>query len=384
MHIVAAPNAFKGSLNAVKAAEVMKKGILAVLPHAHVSCVPVADGGDGLTEVMLHGMGGRSVEQQVMGPRMAAVSAPFCMVPSHNLAVVEMAKASGLALLPKPQQDPLKTTTYGTGELILAAMDHGVGRIIVGIGGSATCDGGIGMAAALGFRFIADSGLPVKPVGGALNAIVAIDRRKVDPRITGVSFAAACDVTNPLTGPEGAAHVYAPQKGAGPDQVAFLDAGLANLARVVQRDLGVDINDLPGAGAAGGLGGGLHAFLGAELRPGIDLVMDIVGLEDHLVEADLVLTAEGQIDGQTRFNKAPAGVARMAKVAGVPCIAICGRVGEGIESLYEIGIDAVFSISNGPQSLAESIQDAGDLLARQTEQVIRTFFAGRLGDPIDQ
>ena len=379
MHIVAAPNAFKGSLSAVKAAEVMKKGVLSVLPHAHVACVPVADGGDGLTEVMLHGMGGESVESQVMGPRMERVSAPFCMVSSQHLAVVEMAKASGLALLPKPQQDPLKTTTYGTGELILAAMDRGVRRIIVGIGGSATCDGGIGMAAALGFRFLDDSGLPVEPIGGALNAIVAIDRRKVDPRITGLSFAAACDVTNPLTGPEGAAYVYAPQKGAGPDQVAFLDAGLANLARVIQRDLGVDINDLPGAGAAGGLGGGLHAFLGAELRPGIDLVMDIVGLKDHLVDADLVLTAEGQIDGQTRFNKAPAGVAQTAKAAGVPCIAICGRIGEGFELLYEIGIDAVFSISSGPQSLAESMQDAGDLLARQTEQVIRTFFAGRSG-----
>jgi glycerate kinase len=233
MRIVAAPNAFKGSLNAVEAAEAIKKGILAAMPRARVICVPVADGGDGLTEVMIDGMGGKLIEKRVTGPRMEALSAPFCLVASQKLAVVEMARASGLALLPKSLQDPEQTTTYGTGELIRAAMDSGARRIIVGIGGSATCDGGIGMAAALGYRFLDKSGTPVEPVGGALHSIASIDRSGMDPRLQDLSLAAACDVTNPLTGPDGAAMVYGPQKGATPDQVTRLDAGLVNLDRVI-------------------------------------------------------------------------------------------------------------------------------------------------------
>ena len=212
MHIVAAPNAFKGSINAVEAAEAMKKGILAAVPRCHVTCVPVADGGDGLTEVMLHGMGGQRIDVRVAGPRMETVSAPFCLVPSRHLAVVEMARASGLALLPKIEHNPMITTTFGTGQLILAAMDRGAKRVIVGIGGSATCDGGIGMAAALGYRFLDSAGASVEPVGGALHEIMAIDRRNVDPRLEGLSVSAACDVTNPLTGPDGASFVYSPRK----------------------------------------------------------------------------------------------------------------------------------------------------------------------------
>ncbi|MBC2710408.1 MAG: glycerate kinase [Desulfosarcina sp.] len=379
MRIVVAPNAFKGSLSAMEAAEAMKKGILSAIPQCDVTCVPVADGGDGLTEVMLGGLGGKRIETTVSGPRMEPLSAPFCMVSSRKLAVVEMAKASGLALLSKDLHDPTRTTTYGTGEMIRAAMDSGATRIIVGIGGSATCDGGIGMASALGFRFLDKNGAAVEPVGGSLEAIASIDRENIDPRLDGVSLSVACDVTNPLIGENGAATVYSPQKGATPEQVTRLEAGLANLARVIQKDLGVAIADMPGAGAAGGLGGGLHAFVGAELKPGIDLVVDVVGLKDCIADADLVLTAEGRIDDQTRFNKAPAGVARTAKAAGVPCVAICGGVGEGIESLYDIGIDAVFSICSGPQSLAEAMQDASDLLARCTEQVVRAFLAGRSG-----
>jgi glycerate kinase len=306
------------------------------------------------------------------------------MVSARKLAVVEMAKASGLALLPEALHDPTRTTTYGTGELIRAAMDNGATRIIVGIGGSATCDGGIGMAAALGYRFLDQTGTPVEPVGASLAAIASIDRQNIDPRLDSVSVSVACDVTNPLIGDKGASAVYSPQKGATPEQVTRLDAGLANLARVVRKELGVAIADMPGAGAAGGLGGGLHAFAGAELKPGIDLVIDVVRLKEHIAGADLVLTAEGRMDGQTLFNKAPAGVARTAKAAGVPCIAICGGIGEGIESLYAIGIDAVFSICSGPQSLAEAMQDAAHLLARRTEQVVRTFLAGRLRRPTGQ
>jgi len=377
MHVVVAPNAFKGSLTAVEAAEAMKRGILHANPNCRVSCVPVADGGDGLVEVMLQGMGGQRIETMVTGPRFEKVSAPFCLVPDKRLAVVEMARASGLALLPEPERNPMETTTYGTGELILAAMEHGAVQIVVGIGGSATCDGGIGMAAALGYRFLDESGAALKPVGGRLTALAAIDKSGVDPRVAGVHVAAACDVTNPLTGPEGAARVFGPQKGASADQVARLDAGLANLARVIRQDMGIDMETLAGSGAAGGLGGGLHAFLGAELKSGIDLVLDVVGLEKVLAGADLVLTAEGQIDDQTRFDKAPAGVARMARAAGVPCIAICGAVGQPIHILHDIGIDAVFSICSGPLSLEKAMQQAPDLLARSAEQVVRAFVAGR-------
>jgi len=384
MHIVVAPNAFKGSLTAVRAAEAMQAGILAAAPQCRVTCVPVADGGDGLTEVMLEGMGGQPVAATVTGPRFETVTAPFCLVSADNLAVVEMARASGLALLPEAQHNPMETTTYGTGELILSAMEYGARRIIVGIGGSATCDGGIGMAAALGYRFLDAAGEPVRPVGGQLNAIAAIDRSGADQRIAGLAVAAACDVTNPLTGPEGAARVYAPQKGASSDQVDQLDDGLANLARIVRRDLGIDILDLPGSGAAGGLGGGLRAFLNAELKTGIELVLDVVGLEEKLAGADLVLTSEGQIDDQTRFNKAPAGVARVAKRAGVPCFAVCGAVGREIGVLHDIGIQAVFSICSGPQTLEEAVQDARGLLARSTEQVVRAFLAGRCGQSPDQ
>ena len=384
MHIVVAPNAFKGSLTAIQAAEAMQAGILAADPKCRITCVPVADGGDGLIEVMLEGMGGQPVEATVSGPRFDAVTAPFCLVSAADLAVVEMARASGLALLPESQHNPMETTTYGTGELILSAMEHGARRIVVGIGGSATCDGGIGMAAALGYRFLDAAGDPVRPVGGQLNTIAAIDRSGVDERIAGLEVAAACDVTNPLTGPEGAARVYGPQKGATSDQIDQLDDGLANLARIVLQDLDIDILELPGSGAAGGLGGGLRAFLNADLKPGIDLVLDVVGLEEKLAGADLVLTAEGQIDNQTRFNKAPAGVARVAQRAGVPCFAVCGAVGREIGVLHEIGIQAVFSICSGPQTLKEAMQDARDLLARRTEQVIRVFQSGRHGPSPDQ
>ncbi|HSO18722.1 MAG TPA: glycerate kinase, partial [Desulfosarcina sp.] len=254
----------------------------------------------------------------------------------------------------------------------------------VGIGGSATCDGGIGMAAALGYRFLDADGKAVEPVGGALNAIAAIDRQHCDPRIGSLSVAAACDVNNPLTGPDGASAVYSPQKGATPDQVSRLDAGLANLARVIRRDLGVEIADTPGSGAAGGLGGGLLAFLGAELKPGIDLVIDVVGLGEALAGADLVLTGEGRIDAQTRLNKAPAGVARAARAAGVPCVAVCGAIGDGIASLRAIGIDAVFCICDRPMPLADAMRRTPELLERCTEQVIRAILLGKSARPAIQ
>ncbi len=279
MKIVAAPNAFKGCLTASEAALAMAKGIAGVLPDAEVVRVPVADGGDGLVDVAIEALAGQSRVVTVAGPRNEPTDATFCYVPAMAFAAIEMALASGLALLPDERRDPLVTTTLGTGQLIAAALDLGVSRIGVGIGGSATNDGGIGMAVALGIRFLDDQDKPVEPVGEALGRIVRIDMSGLDPRVSDVDFEAVCDVDNPLCGPDGAALVYGPQKGATPQQAEALDAGLENLAAVIKSDLGVDVRDLPGAGAAGGLGAGLCAFLGADLRRGVDLVLDIVGLD---------------------------------------------------------------------------------------------------------
>ncbi len=377
MRIIAAPNAFKGSLSAVDAAKAMKKGILAAAPACKVVCVPVADGGDGLTEVMADALLGTLVKTPVMGPGMEQLSSHFCFAERQEMAVIEMARASGLALLPKDKQDPTKTSTFGTGQLIQAALDKGAKRIVVGLGGSATCDGGIGMASALGYKFLDNAGKVLVPIGGSLQRIQSIDRREVDKRLEKVVIEGMCDVSNPLTGLNGASHVYSAQKGATAQQVKDLDKGLENLAGVIQREMGVDIRQMPGAGAAGGLGGGLHVFLGAKLRKGIDLVIDMVKLKEKIPGADLVLTAEGQIDFQTKYDKAPAGVARAAKEAGVPCVAICGGVGEGLEELYDIGFNAVFSLCKGPGTLESAMQDGFQLLSHAAEQVVRTFLAGR-------
>jgi glycerate kinase len=379
MRIIVAPNAFKGSLSAMDAAMAMKKGVLAAVPDCHVVCVPVADGGDGLTEVMVDALSGTLIEMTVLGPRLEPLPSFFCLAEVQGIAVIEMARASGLALLPKHAQDPTKTSTYGTGQLIRAALDKGVRRIIVGLGGSATCDGGIGMASALGYTFLDKEGKALAPVGGSLRLIHAIDGSKADIRTGAVTVEGVCDVTNPLIGPNGASPVYSRQKGASPEQIEELAAGLENLARIIERDMGVDIRCLPGAGAAGGLGGGLHAFLGAKLRKGIDLVIDIVNLKEKIRGADLVLTAEGRIDSQTKYDKAPVGVARAAQEAGVPCIAVCGGVGEGIDELYASGINAVFSICMGPQTLESAMRDGFNLLSHVVEQVVRTFLAGRQG-----
>lgn len=288
-----------------------------------------------------------------------------------------MALASGLALLPTDMQDPTLCTTYGTGELIKAALEKGATRINVGIGGSATNDGGIGMAQALGVRFLDKNKNDLPPIGKSLLSIARIDASGIDPRIRKVDIEAVCDVDNPLYGPQGAAHVYAPQKGATPEQVTELDKGLQNLARRIREDLGIDIATLSGAGAAGGLGAGAHAFLGAKLCKGIDLIFDLVGLHDKLKGADLILTGEGQIDFQTVFGKAPGGVGAAAKTQNIPCFAIAGSIGKDLGILHQTGIDAVFSICSGPTTLEESMQLSKENISRVTEQAIRAFLAGK-------
>ncbi len=377
MKIVVAPNAFKGSLSATEAAKAMAEGIERVLPKAEVIQVPVADGGDGLIDVAVEALRGERRTLEVTGPRENPVFADFCYVKSRGLATIEMALASGLALLPENLQDPTLTTTFGTGELIRAALDLGVRRIHTGIGGSATNDGGIGMAQALGARFLDKDGKDLPGIGSSLSSIAEIDLSDLDPRIEETAFEAVCDVNNPLCGPEGAAAVYGPQKGASPDQVEELDQGLKNLATVIQKQLGLDVMNMPGAGAAGGLGAGLHAFLGAKLCRGIDLIFEMVGLEEKLLDADLVFTGEGQIDFQTVFGKAPGGVAAAAKAQGIPCFAIAGSVGSELGDLYENGISAVFSLCTSPTTLEESMKNARENLAMVTQQALRAFLAGR-------
>jgi glycerate kinase len=355
----------------------MAVGIHRAFSEAEIVTVPVADGGDGLVDVALEALGGTMQRVRVTGPLFEPVDAAFCYVEADRFAAIEMALASGLALVPVDRRDARRTTTYGTGELIAAALDLGVARIGVGIGGSATNDGGIGMASALGVRFLDEAGAEVSPVGGELARIQRIDMAGLDPRLRHVQIEAVCDVDNPLCGPAGAAHVYGPQKGATAEQIRSLDEGLGHLADIIERDLGIEVRDMPGAGAAGGLGAGLHAFLGAEIRRGVDLVLDLVGLDEKLAGADLVLTGEGQIDFQTAYGKAPAGVGAAASRQCIPCVAIAGGVGEGIASLTDVGIIAVFSLCSRPMALDDAMLQAEELLAAAAEQVTRLFVAGR-------
>jgi glycerate kinase len=292
-------------------------------------------------------------------------------------AVLEMAAASGLVLVPPSQRDPRRTTTLGTGELFIEAINAGAKTVILGIGGSATNDGGAGLAQALGYQLLDSDGRELGPGGGPLRRLARIDRRSRAGALDRVRVAVACDVDNPLCGPTGASAVYGPQKGADPEMVRELDANLAHFARIVERDLGIAIADLPGAGAAGGLGGGLVAFAAGTLRRGVELVIEAVGIADRLRGADLCLTAEGALDGSSAFGKTAVGVARLARSLGCPTIAVAGMIGEGAEAVLDGGINAYFSICSSPMSLNAAIHDAGALLERATEQAVRAFVAGR-------
>ncbi len=377
--LVIAPNALKGSCSARAAAAALAEGARRAAPAADIRQVPVADGGDGLLEIACATLGAERHERRVTGPAFSPVDAAFAWLPRERTAFIEMALASGLALLAPAQRDPTATTTLGTGELMREALALGAETLIVGLGGSATNDGGIGMASALGYRFLDAQGQPLRPVGAALARIARIDRIGVDPQLPGVRVQAVCDVENPLTGTTGAAAIYGPQKGATPASVACLEAGLRQLAERLRQDLASDPETVPGAGAAGGLGAGLMAFCAAELRPGAELVLELVGLEHALEGADLVLTAEGRIDAQTASGKAPAAVAAHARRHGIPCIGIGGGVGEGLDALHGLGLDAVFSLCPGPIELAEAERRVSELLANSAEQVVRAFLAGRGG-----
>lgn len=384
MKIVIAPDSFKECLSAVDVAAALAKGVRRAMGDRSLCLVqvPMADGGQGTVATLVAATGGCLKTNKVTGPLGEPLDAEWGMLGDGRTAVIEMAAASGLERVPRDRRDPSSTTTFGTGELILAALDQGACRLIVGIGGSATNDGGAGVAQALGYRLLDKDGRSIGRGGGALEQLHAIDASARDPRLQKIDIDVACDVTNPLTGPQGASAIYGPQKGADPAMVARLDRNLERLAAVAQRDLGIPIRDLPGAGAAGGLGAGLVAFANGRLRRGVELVIEAVDLDQKLVDADLCLTGEGSLDGQSRFGKTAIGVATVAHRRRVPTIILCGALGDGAQTTLAEGVTASFAIVQRPCSLAEAIQLAPSWLEEAAEQVVRVFLAGRIAPDI--
>ena len=377
MRIVIAPDSFKECASALEVAEAVALGFRRIFPTAEILLSPMADGGEGTVDALVAATGGSKLYAEVTGPVGEPVQAAYALLGDGETAVVEIAAASGLALVPRDRRDPRYTTSRGTGELIRCALDAGVKRIIVGLGGSGTNDGGAGMAQALGYRLVDEAGEDLPPGGAALSRLSRIDARGKYPRLDHCLLQVACDVVNPLCGPHGASHTYGPQKGASPEAVEQLDAALRHFAAVIEAQLGVAVLDTPGAGAAGGLGAGLIAFTGAQLRPGVDLVAEAIGLSSQIAKADLVVTGEGRLDGQTIHGKTPAGVARIARMHGVPVVAIAGALGKGYETAYEAGISATFSLCRSPMTLDEAIARTLPLLSETAEAVARLWMAGR-------
>jgi len=377
--VVIAPDSFKESLAAAEVAAAMAEGVRASCPSAAIDACPMADGGEGTVAAMVAATNGEVRTAGVAGPLGEYLQAEFGLLgaaagsPGRTTAVIEMAAASGLDLVPPERRNPMLTTTYGTGELVAAALDAGATAILIGIGGSATVDGGCGCAQAVGVVFADADGSPCVCglAGGGLPTIRSIDIARRDARIAGARIRVACDVTNPLTGPRGAAAVYGPQKGATPEMVRQLEAGLAHLADVIRRELNVDVEHLPGAGAAGGLGAGLVAFLGARLQSGVEIVADAVGLPGRLAGADLCITGEGRFDAQSLSGKTAVGVARVARELSVPTVCIPGQAETGLDDggLFA----AVRPLVAGDVTVADAFQRPGELLAARTAEAVGPF-----------
>ncbi len=378
MKIVVAPDSFKESLTAKEVAETIEEGIKKVFPQAKVIRIPLADGGEGTVEAMVEARGGKILLQEVTSPLGGKIKGRFGILDDGFTGIVEMAQASGLSLVPRPQRNPLLTTTYGTGELIKAALDRGCRRIIVGVGGSATVDGGAGMAQALGAKLLNRAGKQIAFGGGNLGEIVSIDMSSFDSRVKNTKVLVASDVDNPLCGPKGAASVYGPQKGATPEMVKILEKNLTHFAMMIKKYLNKEVKDIPGAGAAGGLGAGLIAFLGAELRSGIKLMIEASRLEERIKGADLVISGEGRIDEQTAYGKAPIGVAEIAEREKVPVIIMGGEIRGDVKALYERGVDAVVSCVDRILPLAEAMKEARQNLRQATERAMRLIKIGCL------
>lgn len=373
MNILVAPDSFKGSLTAKRFCDIVEEAAYSTDISFKVTKVPLADGGEGTVEALVLNTGGKIYNKTVTGPLGDPVKAYFGVLGSGETAVIEMASASGLPLVPQDKRNPMITTTYGTGELIKNALDLGCKTIIMGIGGSATNDAGAGMLQALGFDLLDKEGKQIERGAKGLLSLHKIGKQNCDPRLKNVEFLVACDVNNPLYGPNGASYVYGPQKGATKEMLPVMDKALVNFNETVKKYLKIDVSQVPGAGAAGGLGAGLMAFLNAKLRPGFEIVSEIIGLEKLIASGDfkLVITGEGQMNYQTVNGKLPVGVAGLAKKFGIPVIALVGSVGEGVEKVYSTGIDSVISIINKPMSLSEAMKDAEKLLYDSAKQVLR-------------
>ena len=379
MKIVLAPDSFKGNLTSLQVASALEKGIRRVIPNATCIKVPMADGGEGTVQSLVDAAGGRFIRRRVTGPAGKPVTARYGMLSNSETAVIEMAEASGLPLVKGKDRNPLRTTTYGTGELILDAINRGAKKIILGIGGSATTDGGAGMAQALGVRFLDNRGNEIRETGagGMLDRIARIDMKGLDPRIRKTEIIVACDVNNPLYGKTGAACVFGPQKGATPAMVKKLDANLRHFGNMIRKDLHRDVRKLKGAGAAGGLGAGLVAFTRARLKSGIDIVVETTRLPEYIRGADLVITGEGRVDFQTAFGKTPAGVARAARKLKVPTVAIGGGISDDARGVFAYGIDGLASACARDMSLEEAIRNSREHLANAAERVIRLILIGK-------
>jgi len=364
LKILIAPDSFKESLTSIEVADYLKEGFKKADKNFEITKLPLADGGEGTVKSLVAATDGKIMKKEVTDPLGNKVEAIYGILGDGKTGVIEMATASGLPLVPKDKRNPLKTTTYGTGELIKAALDQGCTKLIIGIGGSATNDCGVGMAQALGGKFLDEDGKQIGYGGQYLKDIEKIDLSQLDSRIAETEIEVACDVDNPLYGKNGAAYIYGPQKGASKDQVKELDQGLKHIAEIIKDDLGKEVNEIPGAGAAGGLGAGLSAFLDAKLRPGIKIVMEASKLREKMKKVDLVVTGEGKIDGQTASGKTPVGVSRIAKKEELPVIAVAGTIGEDAEKVYDEGIDFLYSVIDKPMTLKEAIDNADKLLIK--------------------
>lgn len=373
MKIIIAPDSFKDSLSAQGVADAIAQGLAEVWPDAQLIKCPMADGGEGTVESVLAACDGQWRRTRVHGPLGAPVEARWGWLADSRTAIIEMAEASGLQLVPPGQRDACSSSTYGTGELIRAALDEGAGRVILAIGGSATNDGGAGAMQALGVALLDEHGQPLGPGGLALANLSRIDLGDLDPRLAQVSFEIAADVDNPLCGPHGASAIFGPQKGARAEQVQELDRALGHFADRCAQVLGRDVRDEPGSGAAGGLGFAAKAFLGAQFRTGVEVVAQLTGLADAISGADLVITGEGRFDAQTLRGKTPFGVARIAHRQGVPVLVIAGTLGEGYQALYDHGIDAAFALANGPMTLQQACVNAPRLLSERARDIARLW-----------
>jgi len=371
MRVVVAPDSFKESLSASKAAFAIAEGIKKVDPKARIVCIPMADGGEGTVEALVTATSGKIVAVSSVDALNRPIESFYGVLDDGKTAVIEMAAASGLELLAVQEQNPLITSTFGTGLLLKAAMEAGFREIMIGIGGSATNDGGAGMAQALGFQLLDKNGCSIEKGGGSLANLFKIDRSEVHPLLSSVKITIACDVQNPLVGPTGATFIYGPQKGATPEMIGILEQGMTHYSNILEHEFGIDFSTIAGAGAAGGLGAGLMAFCNAQIRSGFELIAELTNLEQQIGRADLVFTGEGKIDSQTAYGKTINGIAKLCKKHSVPLIALAGMVSGDLSELYQQGLTSAFAIANRPMSLEESKSQTSDLLLFTSEQILR-------------